>query len=89
MEEAPVAGSEYPLTPGATIGREGCDIVLGDPQVSRRHAAMRRLDSGPAIEDLGSTNGTFVNDHRIAAPTVVGPGDSLSLGGTNLEVVAP
>jgi predicted component of type VI protein secretion system len=82
VEEAPVAGSEYPLTPGATIGREGCDIVLGDPQVSRRHAAMRRLDSGPAIEDLGSTNGTFVNDERVRGTRPLAAGDTVRFGAT-------
>jgi pSer/pThr/pTyr-binding forkhead associated (FHA) protein len=40
------------------------------------------------IEDLGSTNGTFVNDHRLAAPAVLRPGDAVHLGTTTLKVLA-
>jgi pSer/pThr/pTyr-binding forkhead associated (FHA) protein len=40
------------------------------------------------VEDLGSTNGTFVNDHRIVAPTVIGPGDKIRVGGTMLAIGA-
>ena len=66
------------------------DGTLGhDPELSRRHASASVLDAGHLlVEDLGSTNGTFVNDRRIGGPTVVGPGDALELGGTSIEVVA-
>ncbi len=40
-------------------------MELNDPDVSRRHAVVRRVDEGLAVEDLGSTNGTFVNDRRV------------------------
>ena len=66
----------------------GDGALGGDPELSRRHAAASLLDASRLlVEDLGSTNGTFVNEHRIGAPTVVGPGDALQLGGTALEVV--
>src|SRR3954451_10744754 len=75
-------GREQTLEPGATIGREGCDVNLMDPEVSRHHAAIRDQGGSLAIEDLGSTNGTFVNGTRITAVTVLKPGDEVRLGNT-------
>jgi EmrB/QacA subfamily drug resistance transporter len=60
----------------------------GDPELSRRHASVSRLNGTRVlVEDLGSSNGTFVNGHRIAAPNLIGPGDSLRVGTTTLSVV--
>ena len=85
-----MAGRVLPIEAGLTIGREGCDVVLPDPEVSRRHAVMRVLDSGEvAIEDLGSTNGTYVNDQRAEGATPVAPGDVVRLGNTLWQVSAP
>jgi pSer/pThr/pTyr-binding forkhead associated (FHA) protein len=82
VEERPMAGRIVMLEAGATIGREGCEIVLPDPEVSRRHAILRDADAGLLIEDLGSLNGTFVNGERIAAPVALKPGDTVQLGNT-------
>src|SRR5919112_3110443 len=82
-------GREVEATPGAVIGREGTDIVLADPEVSRRHAAIREDDGGIAIEDLGSTNGTFVNDRRIEGTESLKDGDEVRLGNTVWRVRAP
>jgi FHA domain len=82
IEVSPMAGTERPVEPGATVGREGCDHVLVDPEVSRRHAAFRRVDSQLAVEDLGSTNGTFVNDRRITGISVLSEGDRVRFGNT-------
>ena len=87
VEQAPRAGWRQPVTP-ATIGREGCDIVVPDPQMSRRHAVVRALDSGVAIEDLGSKNGTFVNDRPIAGITELKEGDRVRFGKTVWELQA-
>jgi predicted component of type VI protein secretion system len=82
VEQKPMEGREQELDPGATIGREGCDVVLMDPEVSRRHAAIRDQGGSLAIEDLGSTNGTYVNDVRVTTVTVLRNGDVVRLGNT-------
>jgi pSer/pThr/pTyr-binding forkhead associated (FHA) protein len=74
------------------IGRAAPDADgrLGDdPEISRRHARLSRGSEGElTIEDLGSANGTFVNDERIAAVRTLGPGDVVRIGKTVLEVTA-
>ena len=62
------------------IGRSReCDLVLDDPNVSRRHAELRREDDGWAVHDLGSTNGIKVNGHRSRGGRL-SPGDEITLG---------
>jgi len=56
------------------------EVVLGDAEVSRQHARITRTPAGYVLEDLGSTNGTFVNGDRLAAPRVLNAGDLLGLG---------
>jgi hypothetical protein len=66
---------------GATIGRSRqCDIVLGDPNVSREHAEIRPRGGAWVVTDLGSTNGVSLNGRRITRPEVVKPGDEIELG---------
>jgi len=68
------------------IGRlPECGVVLGDTNVSRRHAQVA-LDAGEVVvTDLGSTNGTFVNGRRVTRATIR-PGDELSIGTSRLRV---
>jgi FHA domain len=54
--------------------------------VSRRHAVLRRSNGSVVVEDLDSTNGTFVNGERIQSPIAVGPGDQIRVGRTTLEI---
>ena len=62
------------------IGRSReCDLVLDDPNVSRRHAELRREDDGWAVRDLGSTNGIKLNGHRSRGGPL-SPGDEITLG---------
>lgn len=82
VEESPMAGVERVVNAGATIGRHGCDVVLADPEVSRRHARIRQLDAGPAVEDIGSSNGTFINGRRIQGITPLSAGDRVRFGRT-------
>ena len=56
------------------------DIVLGDAEVSRQHSRVTRTPAGYVLEDLGSTNGTFVNGERLAAPRVLNAGDLIGVG---------
>jgi pSer/pThr/pTyr-binding forkhead associated (FHA) protein len=89
IEEAPIEGLERPATAGMTIGRAECDVDLTDPDVSRRHAVVRQVDDGLAVEDLGSTNGTFVNDRRITGIAEIAPGDRIRFGNTVWRLEAP
>jgi pSer/pThr/pTyr-binding forkhead associated (FHA) protein len=88
IEETPIEGRERPATAGMTIGRAGCDVDLTDPDVSRRHAVVRRVNGGLALEDLDSTNGTFVNETRISGIAEIAVGDRVRFGNTVWRVAA-
>ncbi len=63
------------------IGRDAnADIVINIAEVSRRHTRMRLEPSGYVIEDLGSTNGTFVNGQRLTGPHILRQGEKIQLG---------
>ena len=79
--------TEEPFTMGRA--EEGAGGLAGDPELSRRHARVSRVDGRIVIEDLGSTNGTFVNGLRIPAPTVIEAGDVVWIGTTTLTVTTP
>ncbi len=78
-------GSHFPLGDGpVTLGRlVECDLVLNDPNVSRRHAELRRTTDGVVITDLGSTNGTRVNGVPVREQQLVS-GDEITVGSTTL-----
>lgn len=82
VEQQPVTGRVLPLQASMVIGRDDCDVVLPDPEVSRRHATLTLSDGVPLIEDTGSKNGTWVNDRRVLAPTRLAAGDVVKLGNT-------
>lgn len=64
-----------------TIGRSGdCDLALGHPTVSRRHAELRRTGDAWILVDVGSTNGTRVNGWRADSGITVRPGDCVRFG---------
>jgi hypothetical protein len=77
-------------TPGVTFALEGDQLIIGrdathavsinDAEVSRKHARLSFQGGKYVIEDLGSTNGTFVNGQRLVSPAVLKPGDVVSLG---------
>jgi predicted component of type VI protein secretion system len=82
MRSGPVVGAVYPLE-GETIGvgRDASNgIQINDAEMSRRHARLQFQGGKYVIEDLGSTNGTFVNGQRLSAPHVLRPGDVVSFG---------
>jgi class 3 adenylate cyclase len=70
------------------VGRDCSGLNVADAQVSRRHVALSAVPSGLGVLDLGSTNGTFVNGERITGPMVIGRGDVLRLGQTEIRVLA-
>ena len=82
VESTPMHGREVTLLSGITLGRDDCDVVLSDPEVSRRHAVVAESPDGFTIEDLGSTNGTWVNGERIDHPHPVRAGDEVRFGNT-------
>lgn len=81
-ELEPRGGERHAVSDGTVVGRENCEVVLDDPEVSRQHAAFRLSDAGLTVEDLGSSNGTYVNDRQIASPTVLSAGDTVRFGTT-------
>jgi len=90
---APVARLEFILGPMAnqtlslseevtTIGSvAGNTVVLADPAVSRKHAGIRKVNGSYELADLGSTNGVYVNGHKVPKKTLE-PGDILRVGNT-------
>lgn len=88
VRDGPLRGRRFEVESGeVTIGRESTDILVEDDgEVSRNHAVVRASDDGVEVEDLGSTNGTFVNERRISEPTGLGSGDILRVGQTRLDV---
>ena len=73
-------GRQYTIEQDTTIGREGTEIVLDNPVVSRRHAMIRLTSDGAVVEDLGSTHGTFVNDERVTGRQALVEGDRVRFG---------
>ena len=86
VKTGPEAGRRVELGVEVVIGRQDADLVLKDPEVSRRHAVLRRSGESVVIEDLESTNGTFVKGERIRKAITVGPGDQVRVGRTMLEI---
>jgi pSer/pThr/pTyr-binding forkhead associated (FHA) protein len=86
--QGPLSGQRLELDGELVIGREGAAVTVDDSELSRRHAAVRPVEGGVEIEDLGSLNGTFVNGRRITAPTRFVGGDSIKLGQSVLELEA-
>lgn len=82
MRTGPTPGATFTLEGDQlTIGRDSTnEIVVNDAEVSRRHARLTFQGGKYVLEDLGSTNGTFVNGQRLAGPRVLKAGEVVSLG---------
>jgi len=82
MRSGPNAGQVYSLEKSEMyIGRDlGNDIIVNDPEVSRRHLRLFLQGNQYGIEDLGSTNGSFINGQRLAGPYLLHTGEFLTLG---------
>lgn len=84
-------GREHVIRPGMNaVGRDG-DILLSDPRVSRKHAQVASQDGSFTLEDLGSTNGTFLNGERLQPgdKRPLSQGDTVSFGGLELKLSMP
>lgn len=81
-------GREYPLTGELTVGRaSGCGVLLTDDTfVSQLHARVFIRDGKTYVEDLGSTNGTYLNKRKVTAAVPLRRGDRLQIGRTTMEV---
>lgn len=89
--EGPVAGAEIEVREEIVLGREPgpAGFVIEDPGVSREHVRVRADGETVVVEDLGSSNGTFVNGEAITAPIRLSAGDLLQIGSSALEVSVP
>ena len=83
VQKGPKVGQVYPLSSiSVIIGRDpAADIVISDPEVSRQHVRLTRIESGYQLQDLGSTNGTFIDGQRLADDRFdLVPGQLIAMG---------
>jgi hypothetical protein len=78
-------GVAYDLSGGATLGRGDVEIRLDDPFASSRHARISRQGHVIVIEDLGSTNGTYLNERPLTGPQPLHSGDHIRIGGSEFS----
>ena len=71
------------------VGRECDGLILADPQTSRRHALLELRGNDVLVEDLGSTNGTFLDGEKTDMPVMLRPGSVVRVGDTTIELVTP
>lgn len=87
VEPAQRAGDQYALGQELTVGRAGgCSIVLDEQYVSQVHSRIFMRDGSLFVEDLGSTNGTWVNGNRAVGQMPARPGDRIQVGNVVMEV---
>ena len=82
VERAPghESGTAYDLGQAVTLGRGDVEIQIDDPFASTRHARISRHGHVLVIEDLGSTNGTYLNEEPLSGPQPLHPGDHIRIG---------
>ena len=82
------AGMTFPLPPSCTIGRAPDNsIVVPDQFISSHHARIYKSKKGEwVLEDLGSTNGSYLDEKQIAGPVIIKPGQLIRLGATSFEL---
>ncbi|MFN8039680.1 MAG: FHA domain-containing protein [Acidimicrobiales bacterium] len=83
LEPPDQRGRSYPLGDELSVGRAaGCQVTIDDTYVSQIHARVFARDGQFLVEDLGSTNGTYLNRKKVSGPMVMQPGDQLQVGNT-------
>ena len=84
---ADVKGRTFDIGQEATIGRAaGCQVTIDDSYASQLHARVFQRDGQIYVEDIGSTNGTYLNRKKVTGPMVLQRGDQLQIGNTILEL---
>ena len=84
---AELKGRSYPLGDEVTVGRAaGCQVTIDDTYASQLHARVFQRDGQVFVEDLGSTNGTYLNRRKVTGPMQIQRGDKLQIGNTVLEL---
>jgi len=87
VEPTEQRGRTFPLGEELSVGRAaGCAITLDDTYVSQMHARVFQRDGQVFVEDLRSTNGTYLNRQKVQGPMVMGKGDQLQVGSTVMEL---
>jgi pSer/pThr/pTyr-binding forkhead associated (FHA) protein len=87
LEPAALKGRTYDLAEELTVGRAaGCQVTLDDTYASQLHARVFVRDGQYFVEDLGSTNGTYLNRRKVSGPMVMQRGDKLQIGNTIMEL---
>jgi pSer/pThr/pTyr-binding forkhead associated (FHA) protein len=87
VEGEKLKGKSFDIGDELIIGRgDKCHIVLDDPYISTVHARLFPKDESTMVEDMGSTNGTYLNRQRVSSPTEVHKGDRVKIGKTVLEL---
>lgn len=88
----PIQGPEHPVELGKQpilVGRDlSCDLTLADDSVSRRHAIIEPQGTTHLVSDLGSTNGTFINDEALTSPHLLQEGDRVRFGNQIFKYVS-
>jgi pSer/pThr/pTyr-binding forkhead associated (FHA) protein len=80
-------GRTFALGDEVTVGRAaGCQVTIDDSYASQLHARVYARDGTWYVEDLGSTNGTYLNRRKVTGPMVLQRGDKLQIGNTVLEM---
>jgi pSer/pThr/pTyr-binding forkhead associated (FHA) protein len=86
----PTFGKVYALVGTLTVGRSSdADVCIPIEEISRQHARLQSAAGGIVVEDLGSANGTFVNDQRVHAPTLLKAGDEVRFDTVRFLLVSP
>ena len=88
IKEGPLGGDRLEVEAQVVLGRGTADVVIDDPEISRRHALVRVVGERVVIDDLDSMNGTWVNGQRITETVELRPGDVVRLGRSVFELQA-
>jgi hypothetical protein len=87
LDEGGGKAGQYRLSGTLQIGRSNaCQIRLDDTYISQVHARISNRNGSWVVEDMGSTNGTYLNQRKVTVPTEISAGDRIRVGKTYLEV---